>query len=569
MKTTHLTKPQQDNRALTLQYLPRFLFAMLAGASFPAYGNVSLHPLFTDHCVLQRDLPVPVWGSASPGESVAVSFGDQSASAKADAQGKWAVRLTPMKASAASADLVAKGLNTVTVHDVLVGDVWLASGQSNMGTPLSSASAVKALLDANDPMLRFFCVKNAVAAEPLDKPAGAWALTTSSAAKNFSAIAYFFARDIRRTQNVPVGILQGAWGGTPIQTWMSLESIKKAAPIAKTLAEYEQAYARHQELKGKPEVEAEYLRDLDDWDKNVGAAFRAAFSAYKEEAAAARAAGQPVKPGPRPERPEPEQPDPFAMPAPSKRPHTPTAAYNGVIAPLAPYGIRGVLWYQGEENGSTGLEYRVWFPRLIEGWRDAWKQGDVPFLYVQLPGCYDDKKPVSESGWAFTREAQLMTLSVPNTAMVVTSDIGDPVNVHLDNKEFVGQRLALAARQAVYGEKIVGLGPIMTGAKFENGAARISFKQTGGGLVIGEAPWRAKGVEPLPKDRLVGFYIAGVDQKWHEAEARIEGEGVLVSSPEVSEPAAVRYAWAAFPRGNLYNREGLPASPFRTDEWAK
>ena len=516
--------------------------------------------------VLQREIPAPVWGSADPDQEVTVAFAGQTKSVKAGHDGKWIVRFDALPASAESRVMTVKsGGKNLEIKDVLVGDVWLASGQSNMGSPMSSGAAAAELANANDPLLRFFNVVKATAAEPQADLGGKWLPSTSENTKGLSAVAYFVAKEIRETQKVPVAILHSSWGGTPIQTWMSLDSIKRDPPIAETLADWDKAYAKHLEVKDKPEVMAAYLADQKDWDANVGPAFKAALSAYKETMAAAKAAGQPIVPGPKPARPEPDQPDPMAMPASSKRPHTPSVAYNATIAPLIPYGLRGMLWYQGEENGSTGLKYRVWFPRLIEGWRAAWGQGDVPFVFVQLPACYKDAKPVAESGWPFTREAQFMTLKVPNTAMAVTIDIGDPNNVHPDNKIFTGHRTALAARKLAYGEKIVASGPLYKDFAVEGDKIKIHFTETGGGLTIGQPPWTAAGVTPPPTDHLVGFYIAGDDKNWVEASAQIDGDSVVVSSPAVSKPTAVRYGWASSPKVNLYNKEGLAASPFRTD----
>jgi sialate O-acetylesterase len=543
------------------------LFA-IAGLSL-AHADVKLNSLFTDHAVLQRDIAVPIWGTAKPGEKVSVAFAGQTVSVTAGADGRWLVKLAPLPASATPQVLTVKATNTVTIADVLVGDVWLASGQSNMGVPMGSGSAAEALPSANDPLLRFFNVTKTVAAEPQADVKGQWQLTTPENAKGFSAVAYFFARDIRATQKVPVAVLNAPWGGTPIKTWMSLASLRQAPAIAATVAEWDKAYAQYLTVKDKPELQAAYLTDMKDWETNVGPAHKAAVAAYGELASAAKAAGQPVPPPPQIARPEPVQPNPMAMPSASKRPSTPTISYNGMIAPLAGYGLKGAIWYQGEADGSRGAEYRVWLPRLIEGWRTAWGQGDFPFLFIQLPGCYASAEPVATTGWAFLREAQLLTLKVPRTGMAVTSDIGDPKDVHPDNKVHVGTRLALVGRQVAYGEKIAGTGPLYAGSAVEDGAVRIRFTETGGGLAVGRAPWLAKGVTALPTDRLVGFYIAGADQKWVEATARIDGATVVVSSPAVAAPVAVRYAWANFPRANLANREGLAASPFRTDDWAK
>ncbi len=545
---------------------PKSLILFVVAGLSLARADVKLHPLFSDHAVLQRDIAVPIWGTAKPGEKVDVAFAGQTVSTTAGTDGRWVVKLAPLKASATPQVLTVRGTNTLTVNDVVVGDVWLASGQSNMDSPLSSGSAAEALPTATDPLIRFFKVTKTVAAEPLAEPKGKWELSTPEAAKGFSAVAYFFARDIRRAQNVPVAVLNAAWGGTPIKTWLSLDSIRSAPPITALASEWDKALAKHLAVKDKPELMQAYRTDMKDWETNVGPAHKAALAAHSELASAAKAAGQPAPPAPKIARPEPEQPDPMALPSASKRPSTPTISYNGMIAPLAPYALRGVLWYQGEADGSRGAEYRVALPRLIEGWRVAWGQGDFPFLYIQVPGCYATSEPVATSGWAFLREAQLLTLSVPRTGMTVTSDIGDPKDVHPDNKAFVGARLALTARQVAYGEKIVGTGPLYAGSKIEGATLRIRFTETGGGLTVGRAPWVAKGVTPLPEDRVVGFYIAGADKKWVEAAARIDGDSVIVSSPEVTAPVAVRYAWASFPRANLANKEGLPASPFRTDD---
>ncbi len=544
-----------------------WLFAAACALSAASRAELRLHPLFSDHAVLQRDVAVPVWGVAAPGERVTVTFAGQTVAATADAAGRWRVALAPLAASGESRELVARAADTVIVRDVLVGDVWLASGQSNMDSPLSSGSAADALPTATDPAIRFFKVTKTVSPEPLAEPRGKWEPSTPEAARSFSAVAYFFAREIRASQGVPVAVLNAAWGGTPIVTWMQLESLRREPPVARTLADWESALARHVAVKDRPELMEAYRVDMKDWETHVGPAHKAAVAAHAELAAAARAAGQPVPPAPKIARPEPVQPDPMAHPSASKRPNTPTISFNGMIAPLTPFALRGVLWYQGEADGSKAADYRVWFPRLIEGWRAAWDAPALPFLFVQLPGCYEDKEPVSSKGWAFLREAQAAALSLPATAMAVTSDIGDPKDVHPDNKIHVGQRLALAARASVYGEKVVGAGPRYAGHAVEGGAVRITFAETGGGLVVGRAPWVSKIARPLPTDRLAGFFVAGANRAWVEAEARIEGASVLVSAPGVENPVAVRYAWAAYPRANLANREGLPAAPFRTDVW--
>lgn len=532
---------------------------------------VKLHPLFTDGAVLQRDQPVPVWGTASPGEKVEVSFAGQTAQATADAAGKWSVTLTPLAASSEPSVLTVRGENTVSVPNVVVGDVWLASGQSNMASPMSSGSAANALPEANDPLLRFFTVAKDTAAEPKPEPSGKWDASTPDTAKNFSAVAYFFARDIRKSQNVPVGIIHGSWGGTPIKTWMPLAAIQGPPPAAGLLNEWNNALAKHEAAKNDPQALQTYYADRKAWETDVDAPYREARKAWDAQAAAARAAGQPVPPAPQPARPKPESPDPMAMPAPatSDRPSTPTVCYNAMIASLIPYGLKGALWYQGEADASRGLEYRDLLPRLITGWRTAWNQGEFPFLIVQLPGNGKDSEPVASQGIAWLREAQDMALKLPNTGMAVTADIGDVAEVHPDNKVFTGSRLALVAREVIYKEPVVGVGPRYRDHTADGKAIRLNFDHVGGGLVIGEAPWVAKGATPLPTDKLVGFYIAGNDKKWVEADAVIDGNSVVVSAPSVAEPVAVRYSWANTPRANLYNKDGLPAAPFRTDDWPR
>lgn len=545
----------------------RFLFLFLAlGVDGLLRAEVALHQLFRDGVVLQREQAVTVWGTAAAGENVSVEFAGQSLDSVADAKGHWRVTLAPLAASSESRELVARASNTITVRDVVVGDVWLASGQSNMGWPLASGATAAALPTANDTLLRIYNVPHAVAAEPSAEVDGKWEPTTPANARTFSAVAYFVARELRRTQGVPIGVLHASWGGTPIQTWMSLESIRREPAIPRMVTSWDTAHARHLVVKDQPELMSAYYTDIKDWLEKVKPVHLAAIAAHDKAMSAARAAGQPTVPAPKPSRPEPVQPDPLAMPAKGKFPSTPGIAYNAMIAPLAPFALRGALWYQGESDGTRGAEYRDSFPRLIESWRELWHRPDLPFLFVQLPGCYKDGEKVSTKGWAFTREAQLLTLRLPQTGMAVTIDIGDPTDVHPQNKEHVAARLALLARRLAYGENIAASGPLYKSHAREGEAIRLRFTETADGLKIGESPWRAKGVAPAPTDRLVGFYIAGEEGKWVEANAAIEGDTLLVSAASVPAPVAVRYAWAAFPQANLANGAGLPASPFRTDE---
>ena len=544
------------------------ILALLVLFSNNLPAKVRLPAIFSDHLVLQRETVVPVWGQADAGEKVTVVFAGQTKSATADAGGKWSVKLDALSASAAPRELVASGKDSsVKLADVLVGDVWLAGGQSNMGFPLSSAhNAAEVLPQAEDPQLRFFRVKTRTAAEPQPDCSASWEKSTPETAKGFSGVAYFFAREIRRDQKVPVAVLQAPWGGTDIETWISLAGLKQNPPLTKTLDRWTKAQADYEKVKANPNLVANYEKDLKQWQAEVAPAYNAVLKQYNAD----KAAGKEVGPKPQPSRPEPTNPDPMGMPSPSRRPSTPTVNFNGMIAPLVPYAVRGAIWYQGENNGGRGLEYRELFPRLIENWRTEWTSAggvDFPFLFVQLPCNGEDKTPVAESGWPWLREAQLMTLKVPRTGMAITIDVGNPKDVHPADKLDVGQRLALVAKNLVYGEKVVASGPLYRDSKIDDGKIRVRFTETGTGLVIGQQPWCAPGVKPFPKDKLVGFYLAAENKKWVEAEAKIDGDSVVVSSPQVPKPVAIRYGWANSPRCNLYNREGLPASPFRTDDW--
>lgn len=534
------------------------LFALLL-TPLLSRAEIKLPAVFADHMVLQRDAAVPVWGWAAAGEVVAVEFAGQKKTATADANGKWLVKLDPLPASAEAREMK---VGARVIQDVLVGEVWLASGQSNMGFTLSGAhNAAAALAAAGDPLLRCFTVQHATAAQPQSDLRGRWDLSDPGTAKAFSAVAYFFARDLRTKLGVPVAILHSSWGGTPAQAWLSVEALRDSPPFENYIKRYDEALVRHREVLATPGKMEAYRSDLAAWQKDVAPAFNQAMKAWN--------AGSKTTPKPVPARPEPVNPDPMDIPSPSSRPGTPGVIFNAKIAPLAGYAMRGALWYQGEANAAAGIEYRTLLPRLIGDWRKRWGQGDFPFLIVQLAAWDMDKNPAPLHQWPWLREAQSLTVkTVPNTALAVAIDVGDPADVHPKGKEPVGQRLALAARRIAYGEAtLVASGPVFREAKADGAAMRVTVTETGSGLTIGQAPWRASGDPPWPADKLTGFSIAGDDREWHDADARIEGDTVIVSSPAVARPVAVRYAWANSPRCNLYNREALPAVPFRSDDW--
>ena len=559
------------------------LATVLFNLHLPAQADVKMPAIFGDHMVLQQATKIPVWGNADPGESVLVMLGANNATAIADAQGNWQVQLPPQTANGStSVTLTVKGKNTLTFQDVLVGDVWIGSGQSNMGlSVLDGRDGVKEAAQAANPQIRLFQVTRMVAPLPMtdivpttpDRPfLGAWQVCSPdrpaqhSIVGGFSAVAYYFARDIAQVTGQPVGIIATSWGGTPGQAWTPLDALE-AAPQLKHYAT--DAYHFQQNYDA---AKAKFVQDQTDfpalkqkWDQEVGAPYKDALAQWQTLADQAKAAGQPAPPKPAPASPAPVKPK-----SPDEASNTPTGLFNGMVAPLIPYAIKGVVWYQGESNESTGVEYRTLFKSLITSWRTKWGQGDFPFLFVQLANYgHLEPPPAGPSGglWPWVREAQGMALALPNTGMAVTIDIGDPGNIHPKDKQDVAARLALAARHVAYGQDLVFSGPTYDSIKIENNSIRISFKNIGGGLVMGVPPWTANG-QPVPTPtELTGFGIAGADKKWVAAKAAIDGDTVVVSSDAVPNPVAVRYGWTPNPPCDLYNKDGLPASPFRSDDW--
>jgi sialate O-acetylesterase len=531
-------------------------------------ANLSVNGVFSDNMVLQRETHVAVWGTASAGSEVVVSFAGQLHKADTNSNGHWLVYLDPMHANANSSDLIVSNQTAKQVfHNVVVGEVWLAGGQSNMGYPLFAAhNSAEVLPKAVDPLLRFLVVPMITSVIPKESITGAaWKQCTPDSARNFSAVAYFFAKELRVKLNCPIGVISAAWGGTPIETWISLDALKVSPQLSKTIKDYNMAMDKHLFVLKNPTLASDYEASLKKWKKEVQPAYDLATKSYNAD----KDSGKQVGKKPEPAWAEPQNPDPTGMPSPSRRPQVPAISFNGMIAPLAPYVIRGFIWYQGEANGAAGLEYRKLFPRLIKNWRDVWG-AELPFLYVQLPACYEDPVPVAVKGWPWLREAQAMTQNQNRVSMAVTIDVGDPNNVHPTDKSDVGHRLALLARRDVYGENtLVATGPKFNDYTIVNNSIRVHFTNIGSGLVAGQAPWRARGVEPLPLDHLIGFYIAGSDHVWKPAKAVIDQDSVILNSDLVTAPIAVRYAWANSPRCNLYNKEGLPAAPFRTDNWEK
>ena len=634
---------------------------MLAGSTVFA-GSVPagpfLHPLFSDNMVLQRDLPIRVWGWTWPGMKVTVSLNGKSATAIGDGEGKWSACLDPFP-SGGPYTLVVTGPEQATVKNVLIGDVWLCAGQSNMGLGITQVNHADAeIAGANYPHIRLLRMPNLMAVVPEPTAVIRWQGCTPESIRqmNFSAVAYFFARKLNRDLNVPIGVIEAEWGDTRAEAWTSARGLgtmndfrdrvanliqqsgnlswetdvwwSQCDPMAdqglnwqspgrdvsgwKTIVQPKRwdssdlipfdGLVRCRKditippaLAGKPALlELGPVNDADIAYVNgikVGSGQGDNFRFYSVPAGRLKAGANTIAvcvfdgggtAGGLYGLPEQmnlkiqngagivvmnlagdwryeigtsvDEIEPYPL---QLEPYDVTLLYNGMIAPLVPFNLKGVAWYQGESNANDNrsIQYRTLLPTLIKDWRSNFNIPKLPFLVVQLAGYGEPvKDPTEPCRWAELREAQLLTTQkLPNCGLVVTADIGDSKNVHPKNKQDVGYRLALAAEGIVYGRKIEYSGPIYNNMKIEGRSIRLYFDHVGQGLVAKDS------------DLLTGFVLAGADGKFIPAKAVIDGPTVLVSAPSVSRPVAVRYNWAGFPRGNLYNRAGLPASPFRTD----
>jgi sialate O-acetylesterase len=485
-----------------------------------AGADVKPSTLFSDHMVLQSGMSVPVWGIADPGEKITVTFLKQKKSVKASADGKWMVRLSKLKPGGPFQMTIA-GKNSITVNDVLVGEVWLGSGQSNMQFPVSKAHAPYAgllneeqeIAAANYPQIRMFSGKPSTSYDPQASIAGQWIICSPQTVGDFSAVGYLFARDLQKALNVPVGIVLEAFGASTAEAWIDRDTLA-ADPMLKPMLDRFDALEKFYRQNPKATTD------------------------QAPPAPQTLNARPPGKPGP--------------MRDPARDQHEPTVLFNAMINPVIPYAIRGAIWYQGESitGAKAGLTlYPHVVEALISDWRRVWGEGNFPFYEVQLPAL----KNVSNN--PLVREGQAQILSLPNTAMAVTIDIGDPDNVHPKNKEPLGDRLTLIALANAYGHNVEYSGPVYQSMKVDGGSIRVTFSHIGGGLVAKGGP-------------LAWFQIAGADQNFVDATATIDGDSVVVHSDAVAAPVAVRYAWDNYPDGaNLYNAAGLPAAPFRTDQW--
>ncbi|WP_052690006.1 sialate O-acetylesterase [Xanthomonas sp. GPE 39] len=625
----------------------------VAALPWPAAAKVQLPLLFADGAVLQRDVPMPVWGWATPGARIQVRLDGAQANAVAALDGRWQAQL-PAHAAGGPYVLEVQGDGSQQrIDDVLIGDVWLASGQSNMEMPIvmarDSASEIAA---AKDPQLRDFKVPHTWSPQPQPRLAGgAWQATTPEHAYTFSAVAYFFARELRKQTSVPIGIIDSTWSGSSIEAWMDRSALgmdqaqiaqrnaEQQAKDARTLAQVRERIARWPAVQDS--AQQWRAADLDDsqWDhisvertwESSGyegmdgiAWYRTSFVLSAAEAKAGIVLGvgkvddsdvtyvngqqvgstdnrwnqarvYPVpatvlKPGVNSIAVQVtdlggggglhgEDSERFVEVAggarrllqgwtfrPAKvtvnlsddKYHEPTLLYNAMIHPLQPFPVRGVIWYQGESNAtvSGALRYREQFATLIRHWREERGQPQLPFLWVQLANFRAGSDTDDLSPWALLRESQSKALALPATAQVVTIDIGTPGDIHPPDKQDVGHRLALAARHVAYGENLIYTAPMLADAHFGHGQARLRFDLRGSALAV-----RGGG-------ELHGFVVAGADRRFHPAQARIEGDHVLVRSAAVPQPQSVRYAWSENPAdANLVNREQLPVSPFRTDTW--
>ena len=507
------------SRCLTLLAL----CGIVAAFSPTTRADIRLPSIIGDNMVLQGGDVVRIWGWAEAGEEIAISVSWRKTgwTIQAGDNGKWRFTMSAPEAGGPY-EMTLKGKNTVTVKNIHVGEVWVCSGQSNMEMAVrSSTNAEQEIAAAAYPKLRLFSVERKVADTPQDNCVGKWVECSPQTVGDFSAVAYFFGRELHKELNVPVGLIHTSWGGTPAESWASPAMIEENAVFEPIVARYKEALANY------PKAKKAYDEKMEQWKTDT----------EKAKAAGTKAPSKPSEPlGP-------------------GSSWTPAGLYNAMIAPLVSYSICGAIWYQGESNAGRAYQYRELFPAMIKSWRKAWPQGSFPFLYVQLANYMQTKDEPGGSAWAELREAQRMTLDLPDTGMAVIIDLGEAADIHPKNKQDVGKRLALWALAKTYDKDVVYSGPIYKSMQRKDKEIVLHFDHIGGGLV-------AKDGGPLK-----GFAVAGQDQRFVWADARIEGDTVVVGSDKVTEPIAVRYAWADNPVCNLYNKAGLPASPFRTDTW--
>ena len=511
-----------------------FLFSVLL-----IQAEVKPSSLFTDHMVLQRGIEIPVWGSANAGEAVSVKLNKATVTTTADASGHWMVRLPKQKAGGPYIVEI-KGSNSVAINDVYIGDVWLCSGQSNMDMTVAKEdrywcgvqNEAKEVAEANYPEIRVFDVDFTPFNAPQANAVGKWEICSPATVGHFSAVAYFFAREIYTRYHIPIGLITSAYGASTAETWISKEALEAHPNLKPLLDAYTQKLEKF--LPDSATILNKYRQELSEYKGNLASAQAAAGDVTASKKVRA-----------------PRNPNPIVDQ------HNPYVCYNGMIAPLVPYAIKGALWYQGESNGPSASLYREIMETLVADWRKSWGQGNFPFLYVQLANYGAPvTEPVKDDIMMTVREAQVQNLAIPNTAMAVAiENAGDnPKNIHPKNKQAIGYRLGVAARAKVYGEKIEYSGPMYKNYKIEGNSIRLYFDHLGSGLAAKDG-------------KLSGFAICGEDRKFVWADARIDGKTIVVSSPEIAKPIAVRYAWSVNPPASLSNKEELWAPNFRTDNF--
>jgi sialate O-acetylesterase len=476
-----------------------------------AWADVSVPNIFSDHMVLQRNQPNKIWGKAAVGEKVTVKFGDQSHTTTADAKGLWHVTLAPLGVGGSRTLEISGGKNVIRIVDVLVGEVWICSGQSNMAWKVASANDPDLeAMAANHPRIRMINFHQVGTQEPVwDHQGSSWMVCSPQTVANFSAVGYFFGRQLHETLDVPIGLINNAWGGSACEAWISRSELENAGKYSALIQRADETAAQYQTLNSKAEKSDEDRKQLEALKRQVTGNQR------------------------------------------------PANIYNGVLKSHMGYGIRGAIWYQGESNAGRAYQYRELFPLMISSWRKEWGQGDFPFYWVQLADYMQEQAEPQESSWAELREAQTMTMSrLKHTGEAVIIDIGEGKDIHPKNKVDVGRRLARLALDNDYGFELASRSPLYKSMEKSAGKIILTFEHIDNG-------WR-----PFDVAAPTGFAIAGADKKFVWAEGKIiEGNRLEISSPQVTEPVAVRYAWGDNPVCNMFDGAGLPLTPFRTDDW--
>ncbi len=498
-------------------FLLLLLVSGIAGFCFPAEANIRLPAIFSDGMVLQRDKPIRIWGASEPGEIIGIKFGDQAAVATADKKGKWWATLKPVPAGGPF-ELTVHGKNEIIIRDVLVGEVWLCAGQSNMGLPyIKTDYTDRDTIDANHANIRLFKVNDDESAfVPRTNPNVHWTASDKENVEKFSGIGMFFALEMYRALNIPIGMIESAHGGAAIETFVSRKSIDESNEFKSIGVNSDNAFAAYKEATAK------YKLDVEAW-----------FAGGKKT----------------------DKPEEPILPKMKKA----SSAFDALIAPIAPFAMRGIIFYQGEADVYlSALRYRRLFALMVQDWRTQFKDAILPIVYVQLPNYGRKQKAPEDSDWAIMRETQSICRRIPYAYMVVTLDTipGAEAGMHPTEKREIAHRLAAAALATQYKISTPYASPIYDSMEVLDRKIRVKFRYADKGLISRSLP-------------VVGFEIAGENQKWTTADAQVDGASVLVSSPRVPRPTAVRYGWADNPTVNLYSADKLPVSPFRTDDWPR